>query len=343
MLGIGVVGLNSSCCSIDQREKITKAFELAFQKEVSYFEKISAVLLSTCHRVELYFFSKEFEREKFRILDLLTEELDFAFDDRIYMIRDQLVFFHLAKVTSGLASPVILESDIQRQVKLAYYHASNIFSLPEEMHYLFQKSLKIGKEIRSRYSAWKKEFVFEHLIYHKTIKNFLDIKEKKILFIGFSDINKKLFSYFHQKGLANCTLITRDFENIEIKKKYPFLILQSRESLSRWFEFDIIIAATKDLKSALTKKIGEKKVLFFDLSIPRTYIRAEKENGLILYNIEDLALVFEEKKRKMASEINEGQHVLNELIHRSVLFFDQRKKRKERYALSSLLHELTLI
>jgi glutamyl-tRNA reductase len=130
---------------------------------------------------------------------------------------------------------------------------------------------------------------------------------------------------------------------LKIQKKYPFLIWQTRDSLTKWFEFDIIIAATKDLERSLTKKVGEKKVLFFDLSIPRTYIKAEKESGLILYNIEDLALVFEEKKRKMASEINESEHVLNELIHRSMFFFDKRKKSKERYALCSLVGELTVI
>ena len=105
-------------------------------------------MLSTCHRTEIYFSALNLAEAHSEILQVLRREIALAFEHELYSYFGFDCFLHLGYVVSGLDSVIIAESEIQRQVKVAYEEVQWYYPLPSCLHFLFQKSLKIGKEKR---------------------------------------------------------------------------------------------------------------------------------------------------------------------------------------------------
>ena len=83
------------------------------------------------------------------LLSILRVEVEEEFDHKLYSYFGVDCFSHLTRVTLGLDSAIIGETEIQGQVKLAYENTSDYHPLPEALHFLFQKSLGISKKLRS--------------------------------------------------------------------------------------------------------------------------------------------------------------------------------------------------
>src|SRR5690606_30288580 len=104
------------------------------------------VILSTCNRAEIYFSGEDLAAVHSHLLSFLRAGVDVPFERTFYSFFGIDCFFHLCKVASGLDSAIFAESEIQGQVRVAYANAKKLSSC---LHFVFQKALKISKEIRS--------------------------------------------------------------------------------------------------------------------------------------------------------------------------------------------------
>ena len=229
---VGIVGINHKSSSLPLRESLARAFQKTFGLQ-------DGVLLSTCNRTEFYFCAKSLADAQMEILGRLREEIQGSFEHALYSYFGHDCFNHLGKVVSGVDSAIFGESDIQRQVKLAYENARKKKTLLHELHYLFQKGLKIGKEMRSSFLMANKETPLPLVIQTILEKNQPPIEEAEMLFVGNSAINRKLISYFQSRGAKKITLCTR------MKKgEFPKVSLENWSVLKRWDSFDVVICGT---------------------------------------------------------------------------------------------------
>lgn len=261
MVFIGVLGVNHKTADLSLRENIA---ERAIKFCENPFLPYPTVLLSTCNRTEIYFHSEDLALAHSQLLR------NFGNEQAFYSFFGIYCFFHLCKVASGFDSAVFAESEIQRQVKKAYANAK---SLPSCMHYVFQKALKVSKEIRSKYQQNSQS------LYH-ALWRMCEWKNRKILIVGFSQINRGLISFLLHKKVDSITLCTRNPQTVQIEG----VSIGDRRLLSEWENYDVIVSASFG-EGFLIRGKGEKGQVIFDLGVPRN---VDPQVGATLYNIEDV-------------------------------------------------------
>ncbi|MEM8727362.1 MAG: hypothetical protein AAGE99_01415 [Chlamydiota bacterium] len=319
---LGIVGINHKSSTLPLREAVAKAFQKACETK-------EGVLLSTCNRTEFYFCARSLVTTQMEILSLLREEMGESFEHALYSYFGHDCFNHLGKVVSGLDSAIFGESDIQRQVKLAYKKARERGNLSHEIHYLFQKGLKIGKELRSSFLMAKKGMELPYIIQRILEKHGRPAQESRVLFVGNSAINRKLISFFQFRGAEKLTLCTR------MKKgEFPKISVENWDILENWDRYDVVICGTRHEEHILQKSTRFlRETLLFDLSVPRN-IDPElgKHPGLKLYDIDRIGK--SEPERDGEREIALCENAVEKAVRKQMKLFKERKQAKWRYAVS---------
>ena len=317
---VGIVGINHKSASLSMRESLSRAFQKGFQKS----EK--SILLSTCNRTELYFTSKSLAEGQIEILATLREVLHDQFEHLLYSYFGPDCFHHLGRVVSGIDSVIIGESDIQRQVKLAYEAARLRGELPYDLHYLFQKALKIGKEIRTTFLQKSYGVSLPSAIESLFIECRIEPSEQ-ILFVGNSSINRTLMRFLKERGWDEMALCTRMKSG-----EYPLKRVIHWDLPIEWSAYRVIICAT-DHDSYLLKE-GErvgKSPLLIDLSMPRNIDPSLAHvPGVKLYNIDQIGAISTQKKG--GKEISLCETIVEKKAQKYMQLFEERKKAKWRYA-----------
>ena len=241
-----------------------------------------------------------------------------------------MFFLHLAKVTCGLDSAILGESEIQRQVKISYEKAKHQQELCFPLHYLFQKALQCGKEIRAGYDIWKKDFSLEDLILEKIHHTFENPKKQRVLLIGNSETNRKLIRILISKGFSQITLMSRN--PLQVALKDSIVESLSREHLSTWDQYPVGISATVELQ-ALLETSEDTQRLVMDLSLPRTiHPSVNTLSKTELLNIEDLGSLFVIKKEIYRSEILQLEKKIKDKIKQRYEAYLAKQKRKVFFA-----------
>jgi glutamyl-tRNA reductase len=199
------------------------------------------------------------------------------FEHRLYSYFGIDCMAHLCRVTAGLDSALIAETEIQRQVKLAYAKAAESISLPSCLHFLFQKALKVGKSVRHAMGPAEKAPTLFNQLWHLA-----DWKNKKILLVGHSQINRGFASFLLFKGISHFALCTKNPWRVLLEGVRVY----DRKILERWQEFDLVVCASQ-AEDYLIRGHGEKRHTLFDLSVPRNIDPAVGQISR-LYNIDQL-------------------------------------------------------
>lgn len=274
MVFIGTFGINHKTANLSVREAVSRAAE-SFRGERAIFFGFPTVLLSTCNRTEIYFSGEDLAKIHQKLLERLRVHLDFSFEHRMYSYFGIDSFAHLAKVTSGLDSAIFAETEIQRQVKLAYQNSKFLSS---SLHYVFQKALKVGKNVRSQM-----HFQNESTLY-TTMWRLASWQYKRILVVGYSQINRGLIAYLQHKGVQNITLCTRCPDLVN-------MATVGRDALANWRDYDVIVCASPS-DGFLISGEGKPHQVIFDLSVPRG---VDPNTKARIYNIDQLDCLIQQK------------------------------------------------
>lgn len=319
---IGVIGINHKLATLALREKIAKVCTKRFGSN-SIHSRIAYVCLSTCNRSEIYFSGDNLSDSHIYLLSVLRGTLDQEFDQRVYSYFGVDCFQHLARVTAGLDSAIIGETEIQGQVKHAYLETKH--RLPPELHFLFQKCLKIGKDVRSQYSIRRGLPTLEETIFHMGNYFLESLKKKKILFVGVSKINHRIYSWFKQKAVGELTFCNRTASKIVGERHLPW------HALDRWHEYDLAIFGTKCPNYLVSNlPITNSPRLIIDLSVPRNVDPVIARSSQIkLMNIDQLTKVMERNRKLKISELERIEYeIIRTSAERNVGIFNLKQLRK---------------
>lgn len=271
MLNVGVLGINFKTADLQLREAIARGAE-SLRGERALFFPHPIVLLSTCNRTEIYFSAEDLGAAHSDLLAVLRKSVEEPFEHRLYSYFGIDCFAHLCRVAAGLDSAILAETEIQRQVKVAYAQAR---ALPSCLHYVFQKALKVSKEVRSGLGV-------EGPSLYGTLWQLAEWKRKRILLVGYSEINRGFASFLMHKGIEGFSLCTRNPAAVRLEG----VDLRDRSVLDRWQEYELIVCASKAEEYLIQGK-GDACHCIFDLSVPRN-VDPEVGKTARLYNIDQL-------------------------------------------------------
>src|SRR5438876_10748454 len=149
-MSIAVVGVNHRTAPLEVRER----FAHAPRDVATSLERLRSagagggVLLSTCNRTEFYI-AEPAEAVPEAVWAILTERLGDGREASAYgyLQRDREAVRHLYRVSAGLDSMILGESQIQGQVREAW-ELSKAQAGPV-LHRLFQTALHVGSRVRT--------------------------------------------------------------------------------------------------------------------------------------------------------------------------------------------------
>ncbi len=326
---IGILGMSHKSAEIETREYVSKACLARISSASAIAEKLHCVVLSTCNRTEIYFSTCSLSDAQSALLNVLKEEIVVPFEHKLYSFFGVDCFMHLARVTAGLDSMIIAESEIQRQVKTAYEQALLNEHLPSCLHFLFQKSLQLGKKIRSDFALTQNQISLEKILFQISQNLLKDILDLPVLLVGNSEINRKVIAYFRRKGMRRIFLCTRSVNSAREMFKKEEITPLSWDNLSSWKDFPIVICGSNAPHCVVYH--GRESLstrLIFDLSIPRNVDPAiSRHPQPLLFNIQQLSAMIERQQRKNLLEINRAEDLIQQSVQLYYFNFLEKDKK----------------
>lgn len=320
---IGIIGVNFKSADLFFREKLA----LSLQDSTTLFSEHnhSKVILSTCNRFEIYFFSENLPETHSQFLQKFRAEFKSDCGFKLYSYFGRDCFVHLCRVTAGLDSAVLVETEIQGQVKRAYLKAQENF-LAKELHFTFQKSLKIGKSIRSQISLNPGAPNLVNTL-SNLIRSLLEFNSKpKLLFVGTSQINIQIIQQINL-NLFDVTICSRSEDRAKKISEKLEISFFPWEELHLWKKYDGLVFASSYPNYIIEKKESEveQKKLILDLSVPRNVHPQLAENPLIqLLNIDQLNKLIRKYRRIKGDELLDVNRQIQSAVFKQCQIFSNK-------------------
>lgn len=332
---IGVIGINHKLADLELRECLAKTCQRRFGPGNSTHGDHTFILLSTCNRNEVYFSSDDLAKTHSYLLSVIRQDVSAEFDQKLYSYFGEDCFMHLARVTAGLDSAIVAETEIQGQVKAAYENSLEYISLPLELHYLFQKSLKIGKDTRTLLPLGRGMPDLEHAIHNTGMHMFKSPSNVKVLFIGASAINAKIIHFLKSKKIPNLTICNRSLSHASDLADTFQLSILPWEQLGNWQDYNWIIVGTKSpdylLKNSHLHSQKSDSKLIMDLSVPRNVDpQLAFDPRLTLLNIDQLNRILQVRKKKMTETLFQAENMVCCSAKQQVELYQQKQRHRLR-------------
>lgn len=335
---VGVVGINHKLADLILREALNRACHKHFHPDnqsPAFWDTTHAfTLLSTCNRTEVYFSSEDLAETHCYLLNILRDEVQQDFEHKLYSYFDYDCFSHIARVTAGLDSAIVGETEIQGQVKTAYEAAAQRTKLSPALHYMFQKSLKIGKLIRSKLQLGRGMPDVEHAVLNAGIQQFGDVWQVPILVVGASAINEKILSFLCRKSIKRITVCNRTQKRAkELAAKWDIDILPWKQLPSHWHRYPWTIVGTKSPEPVLYRSHlphnDTAPKLVVDLSVPRNVEPAiKKAKSCTLLNIDNINSLVKHREKGMHHTLLMAEMLVRTETRRLLQIFHNKERSK---------------
>ncbi len=330
---IGVLGVNHKLADLQLREQLSLCCQKRFGScHIAVDHDLQCVLLSTCNRTEIYFSSHEMATTHSYILNILRSDVKGDFNQKLYSYFESDCFWHLCRVTSGLDSAIMGETEIQGQVKDAYVRTQKLMDLPYELHYLFQKALAIGKKVRNSWPQTSSQKTLEAIITLAREQPTTLLDNPHVLFVGASQINKAIAIALNRYHLPKLTVCNRSYANAKtMALAIDMEILPWEQLTDCWHNFDWIILGTKSQSHLLTAKdinlpLTTPKFIV-DLGVPRNVDPLMgKLPGVTLRNIDEINDCAKKESHILRQNLEmKGELLIDKSVKQYVTLFRQKE------------------
>jgi glutamyl-tRNA reductase len=197
-VSVVVVGLNHRTVPLELLERMNVSptrlpkvlADIASREHVS-----EVVVLSTCHRTEVYAVAERYHgavqdiRHAFSELAFIPPE---DFSDYLYSYFDEGAVSHLFSVAAGLDSVVLGESEILGQVRQAWQRAHEEGVAGSRLAALFRHAIVAGKRARSETAIARGTTSLAHAAVAMAGRHAGSLQGKRILLLGAGEVGESM-------------------------------------------------------------------------------------------------------------------------------------------------------
>lgn len=326
---IAVLGLNHKTAPLEVRERFSIAPDKIapvlsrFESGLIFDERL---FLSTCNRTEIYGVSRQNTEESIRRAKEALGEIARlpveSFEDKLYVLRQPLSIEHLFSVASGLDSMVVGETEITGQVKDAYLEAHRVRQTGKVLNTLFQRSLKVAKNLRTRTEIGTRRVSVASVAVELAEKIYESLSGKTVLVLGTGEMAEGVVKAMTGRGAVPALVSDRHLDRAEdLAQRFGGMALGYSELDTRIADIDILIASTRCPVPIITQsqvrrwtKARHGQPLFLiDIAMPRN-IEASVDalENVYLYNLDDLQGIAEANLAFRQSQAEECRAIVRE-------------------------------
>ncbi|HTR79006.1 MAG TPA: glutamyl-tRNA reductase, partial [Gemmatimonadaceae bacterium] len=284
------------------------------------------VLLSTCNRTEFYLAEPQ-ESVSDAVWSVLAERLaDGQRDAREYgyMERDQDAVRHLYRVSAGLDSMVLGESQIQGQVRDAW--ESSRPQAGPVLHRLFQSALLVGARVRTETRLGTGTASVPSAAVSVATKIFGDLTGRSAIILGAGDMAELAATCLAAEGARVVMVANRTYERARaIAEQLGARALTLDQAWPHFAETDIVLCSTAAPHAVVTWErvagpIGARHgrpLCILDLAVPRDVESSVGQlENVFLYDVDDLQSVAGQAAAQRRGEIPAAEGIVNEEVER---------------------------
>lgn len=334
-----VVGVNHRTAPIELREKLSFAKVVlpdamrTLQEEKSILENI---IVSTCNRTELYAVVEKLDSGVCALKGFLEAWFDLpikSFDKHLIIHKDDQAIEHLLKVSVGMDSMILGETQILGQVRESFLQAQLLGTTKTIFNHLFKQAITFAKSAHAETKIGEHAVSISYGAVQLAKQTFGPLNHKHIAILGAGEMGGLTLRNLQGNGAEKVTVINRTFATAkEMVKRSGGIAKPITEVESTLLETDILISSTaatgyvidyEVMKSVEGLRKG-RPLFLIDIAVPRDIDpKIAKLSNVLLYDIDDLQGIVDAnlaERQKAAEKISfmiEGQIIaFNEWLAR---------------------------
>lgn len=329
------VGLNYRTAPVEIREKFAfdeKMLPLALQQLKETKSILECVIVSTCNRTEIYavvdrlYMCGHYVRNFLETWFGIPRE---RMKDFLYIYEDRRAIDHLFRVTCGLDSMVIGETQILGQVRDAFLNAQKEKATGTLFNMLFKQAVTVAKRAHSETSIGENPVSVSYAAVELGKRIFGNFGGKTVLIIGAGKMSELTLKHLTAGGADKVVVVNRTFDKaLELAAKVNGKASPIERLNDELAGADIVISSTgapgyvlnRDKVAAAMRCRRSRPLFMIDIAVPRD-IDPGISNlaNVYLYDIDDLEFIVEtnlNERRKEAVKIEA-------MIDKEIEAFDQ--------------------
>ncbi|MBU9721948.1 MULTISPECIES: glutamyl-tRNA reductase [Bacillaceae] len=297
------VSLNYKSTPVEIREKFS--FQGDLEDSLAKLRKsksiLECVIVSTCNRTELYVVADQLHTGRYYTKTFLSEWFNIPKDEFTHHLQireDEHAIEHLFRVTCGLDSMILGETQILGQIREAFSVAQNHHTTGTIFNYLFKQAVTLAKRAHSETSIGENAVSVSYAAVELGKKIFGGFQDKKALLLGAGKMSELTAKHLAANGINDITVMNRTKEKaIELANKFSGEAGSMDEIGPSLIKSDIIISSTgakdyvvtKSLVENLVKQRKGRPLFLVDIAVPRDIDpRLSEIENVYLYDIDDL-------------------------------------------------------
>jgi glutamyl-tRNA reductase len=303
-VSVVVVGLNHRTVPLDLLERMAvpdAALAKALHDVAGREHVAEVVVLSTCHRTEVYVVAERFHGAVQDIRHFLCELASAPpedFTDHLYTYFEDATAVHLFSVAAGLDSVVVGESEVLGQVRAAWERAREEHTSGPRLDSLFRHALVAGKRARSETAIARGTTSVAQAAVAMAIERLGSLAGARVLVLGSGEMGEGMAVALSGAGAADVLVANRTWERaVTLAARVGGRAVPLSGLVDALVEVDLVLTSTgapslvvesSDLAAVMAAR-PRRPLLIVDVAMPRDIDPSAAElDGVTLLDLNDL-------------------------------------------------------
>ncbi len=307
---------------IKVREKLTfvdEEIDLAMEQLRKEEGVLETVLFSTCNRTEMYIVVDDVDAGRRGLSEFISTwfHVERAYFERYILIKEnEEAIEHIFRLTSGLESMVIGETQILGQVRNAFLRAQKVGMTDATFNELFKRAITFAKRAHQNTEISAHAVSISYAAVELAKKIYGELSSKKVVVIGAGEMAQLAIRHLQSSGVRNIQIVNRTFSHAsQIAEIFHIEAIPFDRMNECIKDADICISSTgapgpiltKNQLDPLIKKRKGNPLFILDIAVPRDIEGAVRNiDGVFLYDVDDLQHIVDhnlEARKEAAIEI----------------------------------------
>ncbi|RST76237.1 glutamyl-tRNA reductase [Siminovitchia acidinfaciens] len=330
-----VVGLNYQTAPVEVRERLAFAEgDLASAMTTLKNKKsiLENIIVSTCNRTEVYAVVDQIHTGRYYIKEFLAEwfQIDQKdFSDHLFIHEHERAVEHLYKVTCGLDSMILGETQILGQIRDSFLLGQEKGTTGTVFNHLMRQAVTLAKRAHSETEIGANAVSVSYAAVELAKKVFGQLTDKHVLIIGAGKMSELAIKNLYSNGATKVTVVNRTFERAEnLASQFNGQAKPLSELQCAVMEADIVISSTgsqeyvltKDMMTQVEKMRRGRSLFLVDIAVPRDLDPGISEiESFFLYDIDDLEGIVQ---ANLAERKNAAEEIMG-MIEKEIVEFNE--------------------
>ncbi len=287
---------------------------------------VEAVVLSTCHRTELYWCSAAAGDDGLAESSLRTAAPGPWPDPAtsVHHLSGEAVVRHLLRVAAGLESVLLGETEVLGQVRAAAEAARGDDNSAPALGDLFRDAIRFGRRARSETGIGAGALSLASVAVNLVRRDHPDLGERTVLVVGAGSVGLRVVRHLTAERVGRCVLLNRTPATAEAAADRTGVLAAPLAELPRWImEADAVIVAVRADAFLVTPEMvrgarrGRRtgRLVILDASMPRAVDPAVgRIAGVRAWDLSGLETLVRENRARREAEIPRVEALLEEAL-----------------------------